>query len=70
MEGNVKIAVAKIEPFQESLFAHNYMKFNPENTSLQIFSTSDINQLEEEIELKGNLRCIDTTLANELVDNY
>ena len=66
----MKVAVAKIEPFQETLFAPNFLKLHAENQSLQIFATEDAEDFIEEIQLKGKLTYIDTDLENGLIEDY
>ena len=66
----MKVAVAKIEPFQESLFTLNFLKIQPEVQSLQIFAAEDLEELIEEIQLKDKLSYVDTDIENELVVDY
>ena len=62
--------MAKIEPFQDSLFAQNFLKLHPENQSLQMFATEDAEEVMEEIQLKGKLTYVDKDLENGLIEDY
>ena len=65
----MRVAVAKIEPFQESLFAKSFIRLDKTTLTLEILE-ADNSELQEEIQLLGKLRSVDTQLTNSLVDGY
>jgi len=62
--------VAKIEPFQVSLFHESSIKLVKATGLLLIESQENDQVVRNEIQISGRLRSLDVTLSNELIDDY
>jgi len=62
--------VAKIEPFQVSLFHESSIKLVKETGLLRIKSQENDQFVRNEVQISGRLRSLDLTLLNELIADY
>lgn len=70
LEGNARVSVAKIEPFQVSLFHESSIKLVKETGLLRIKSQENDQFVRNEVQISGRLRSLDVTLSNELIADY
>ena len=64
LNGWIHIAVDEISPDQDLMFKRKFLRFDADTLKLQI--CNEMGEIDEEIELEGKLRTVDTKLVNRL----